>query len=114
MAVMAEMFEAEIAEACRPKGKQNGGRAAVRHGAGKGIGDPGRGPGLDSQEVSLTSYAHFVADGLLAQVVMERILAGVDTRRHTRRAGLTRSRNRPAARRFRAGSCAGPRPRWPS
>lgn len=44
MAVMAEMFEAEIAEACRPKGKQNGGRAAVRHGAGKGIGDPAASP----------------------------------------------------------------------
>jgi putative transposase len=36
MAVMAAMFEAEIAEVCGPKGKHNGGRAAVRHGAGKG------------------------------------------------------------------------------
>ena len=37
MAVMAAMFEAEIAEVCGPKGKHNGGRAAVRHGTGKGL-----------------------------------------------------------------------------
>ena len=36
LAVMAAMFEAEIAEACGPKGKHDAGRAAVRHGAGKG------------------------------------------------------------------------------
>src|SRR5215203_3116690 len=36
MAVMAAMFEAEIAEVCGPKGKHNRGRAAVRHGTGKG------------------------------------------------------------------------------
>ncbi|MBY0291098.1 MAG: hypothetical protein K2X52_28765 [Mycobacteriaceae bacterium] len=62
------------------------GPRCVRHGAGTGIGDPGRGPGLDGQEVSLTSYAHFVAADLLTQVVMERMLAGVATRRaHPRR-----------------------------
>ena len=36
LAVMAAMFEAEIAEACGPKGKHDAGRAAVRDGAGKG------------------------------------------------------------------------------
>ena len=36
LAVMAAMFEAEIAEACGPKGKHEPGRAAVRHGAGRG------------------------------------------------------------------------------
>ena len=36
MAVMAAMFEAEIAEVCGPKGMHNRGRAAVRHGTGKG------------------------------------------------------------------------------
>jgi putative transposase len=34
MAVMAAMFEAEIAEACGPKGKHDPARAAVRHGPG--------------------------------------------------------------------------------
>ena len=41
MAVMQAMFEAEIAEACGPKGKHDPDRAAVRHGSGTGLGDPG-------------------------------------------------------------------------
>ena len=35
MAVMAAMFDAEIAQACGPKGKHDAGRAAVRHGTGR-------------------------------------------------------------------------------
>src|SRR3974377_1817140 len=41
LAVMAAMFETEISEACGPKGKHDPGRAAVRHGAGKGAGTLG-------------------------------------------------------------------------
>ena len=37
-------------------------------------------------EVPLASYTHFAADDLLTQVVMERMLAGVATRRHARAA----------------------------
>ena len=74
---------------------------------------------LDGREVPLSSYTHFAAEELLTQVVMERMLAGVATRRHARTAEpvgarSARRRNRLAARRFRAGSCARPRPRWPS
>ena len=36
MAVMAVMFNAEIATVCGPKGQHNRRRAAVRHGTGKG------------------------------------------------------------------------------
>jgi hypothetical protein len=36
MAVMAAMFDAEIARACGPKGKHDPQRAAVRHGHGRG------------------------------------------------------------------------------
>jgi len=95
MAVMAAMFEAEMAEVCGPKGKHNRGRAAVRHGTGKGsvaLGgrrvpvDRPRARTLDGHEVPLSSYAHFAADDLLTQVVMERMLAGVATRRHARTA----------------------------
>ena len=39
---------------------------------------------VDGHEVPLSSYSHFAADDLLAQVVMERMLAGVATRRHAR------------------------------
>ena len=91
LAVMAAMFEAEIAEACGPKGKHDAGRAAVRHGAGKGSVTLGgrrvpverpRARTVDGHEVPLTSYEHFAAEDVLTQVVMERMLAGVATRRH--------------------------------
>jgi putative transposase len=91
MAVMAAMFEAEIAKACGPKGRHDPSRAAVRHGAGKGSVTLGgrrvsvtrpRARTLDGHEVPLTSYEHFAAEDLLTQVVMERMLAGVATRRH--------------------------------
>src|SRR5215208_7444502 len=93
MAVMAAMFEAEIAAVCGPKGKHDAGRAAVRHGAGKGSVTLGgrrvpverpRARTVEGHEVPLTSYEHFAADDLLSQVMMERMLAGVATRRHTR------------------------------
>ena len=45
---------------------------------------PGRARSLDGHEVPLASYAHFASEDLLAQVVMERMLAGVATRRHAR------------------------------
>ena len=93
MAVMAVMFDADIAQACGPKGKHEPGRAAVRHGAGSGsvtLGgrrvpvDRPRARTVDGHEVPLSSYSHFAADDMLAQVVMERMLAGVATRRHAR------------------------------
>ena len=93
MAVMQALFEAEIAEVAGPKGKHDLNRAAVRHGAGKGsvtLGgrrvpvDRPRARTVDGHEVPLTSYTHFAADDLLTRVVMERMLAGVATRRHSR------------------------------
>jgi transposase-like protein len=93
LAVMAAMFEAEIAAVCGPKGKHDAGRAAVRHGSGKGSVTLGgrrvpverpRARTVEGHEVPLSSYEHFAADDLLTQVVMERMLAGVGTRRHTR------------------------------
>src|SRR6476660_5343974 len=95
MAVMQAMFEAEIVETCGPKGKHNRGRAAVRHGSGKGSVTLGgrrvavarpRARTIDGHEVPLANYAHFAADDMLMQVVMERMLAGVATRRHARTA----------------------------
>jgi hypothetical protein len=41
---------------------------------------------VDGHEVPLTSYTHFAVDDMLMQVVMERMLAGVATRRHPRTA----------------------------
>jgi len=93
MAVMAAMFEAEITEIAGTKGKHNPERVAVRHGAEKGSVTLGgrrvsvtrpRARTVDGHEVPLRSYVHFAAEDLLAQVVMERMLAGVATRRHAR------------------------------
>ena len=129
LAVMAAMFEAEIGQVCGPKGKHDTNRAAVRHGAGRGSVTLGgrrvavsrpRARTVDGHEVPLTSYTHFAAEDLLT--------AGGDGadagrgghpparphRRAGRRTGRPAGRNRRAARRFRAGSCARPRPRWPS
>jgi putative transposase len=95
MAVMQAMFEAEITEACGPEGKHDANRAAVRHGIEKGSVTLGgrrvsvtrpRARTTDGHEVPLNSYAHFAAEDLLTQVVMERMLAGVATRRHARTA----------------------------
>jgi putative transposase len=93
MAVMQALFEAEIAEVAGPKGKHDPNRAAVRHGSGRGsvtLGgrrlavDRPRARTLDGREVPLASYTHFAAEDVLTRVVMERMLAGVATRRHAR------------------------------
>jgi putative transposase len=93
LSVMQAMFEAEIAAACGPRGKHDASRAAVRHGTGRGSVTLGgrrvpvarpRARTLDGREVPLSSYAHFAAEDLLTQVVMERMLAGLATRRHAR------------------------------
>ena len=93
LAVMQAMFEAEITGAAGDKGKHNPDRTAVRHGSGRGsvvlggrrvqVSRP-RARTVDEHEVPLESYAHFAADDLLSKVVMERMLAGVATRRHAR------------------------------
>ena len=78
MAVMAAMFDAEIAEACGPKGKHNQRRGAVRHGSEKGSVTLGgrrisvtrpRARTLDGHEVPLSSYAHFAAEDVLTQEI---------------------------------------------
>jgi putative transposase len=95
MAVMQAMFEAEITVVTGPKGKHDPNRTAVRHGTGPGSVTLGgrrvpvtrpRARTIDGHEVPLESYAHFAVDDLLSTVVMERMLAGVATRRHARTA----------------------------
>jgi putative transposase len=95
LAVLQAMFDAEIAAACGPKGKHNPRRAAVRHGTGGGSVTLGgrrvpvsrpRARTVDGHEMPLETYAHFAADDLLSQVVLERMLAGLATRRHARTA----------------------------
>ena len=93
LAVMAAMFDGEISQVCGPKSRHDTNRAAVRHGAGRGSVTLGgrrvavsrpRARTVDGHEVPLASYTHFAAEDLLTEVVMERMLAGVATRRHAR------------------------------
>ena len=92
MAVMRTMFDAEITAACGPKGKHNPDRTASRHGGGHGSVVLGgrrvpvtrpRARTSDGNEVPLATYDLFAAEDQLTAVVMERMLAGLATRRHT-------------------------------
>jgi putative transposase len=92
MAVMQAMFDAEITAACGPKGRHDPDRVAVRHGSQKGsvvLGGrrvPVRRPRArtaDRHEVPLATYRLFATEDQLTAVVMERMLAGLATRRHT-------------------------------
>jgi putative transposase len=93
LAVMQAMFDAEVTAVAGAKGKHDPERAAVRHGTGKGSVTLGgrrvsvtrpRARTVDGHEVPLATYDHFAADDVLSKVVLERMLAGVATRRHAR------------------------------
>jgi putative transposase len=89
--VMGELMDAEITAAAGPKHAKQPHRSAHRHGTTPGsvvLGgrrvpvDRPRARTLDGREVQLPTYQAFAADDLLSQVVMERMLAGLATRRH--------------------------------
>jgi putative transposase len=93
LAVMQAMFDAEITHACGPRGQHDPDRAAVRHGTGEGSVVLGgrrvpvvrpRARTVDGHEVPLAAYRLFAADDLLSRLVMERVLAGVASRRQVR------------------------------
>ena len=93
MAVMQAMFEAEITAAAGWKGTHNLERTAVRRATEKGSVALGgrrievtrpRAWSLDGHEVPLQVYSDSVADDLLSQVVLGRMLARVATRRPAR------------------------------
>jgi transposase-like protein len=93
LAVLQTMLEAEVAEVAGPKGKHDPDRVAVRHGSTKGsvalggrrvqVSRP-RARTMDGHEVVLDTFTYFASDDALSQVVLERMLAGVATRRHAR------------------------------
>jgi len=92
MAVMQTLFDAEIAAVCGPKGRHDSDRTASRHGREKGSVVLGgrrvpvtrpRARTTDGHEVPLSAYALFAGEDQLSKVVLERMLAGLATRRHT-------------------------------
>ena len=94
LGVLAELMEEEVDEVVGPKGKHDRERAAVRHGHQAGevtLGgrrvqvDRPRVRSVDGQaEVRLATYEHFADRDPLTKSVLERMLAGVSTRRYQR------------------------------
>ncbi len=88
--VMTAMMDAEITELAGPRGKQDPQRSVVRHGMTRSsvtLGarrvpvDRPRARGTDGGEVTLATFDAFSNDDLLAETVMERMLAGLAARR---------------------------------
>jgi putative transposase len=94
LGVLSEMLEEEVDDVVGPKGKWNRERTAVRHGHEDGEVTLGgrrvevRRPRVRSadgeSEVQLATYEHFADRDPLRRVVLERMLAGVSTRRYRR------------------------------
>jgi len=94
LGVLAELMAEEVDEVVGPKGRHDADRVAVRHGHEAGAVTLGgrrvpverpRVRSADGQaELPLATYAHFADRDPLTQLVLERMLAGVSTRRYRR------------------------------
>src|SRR5947209_15605301 len=92
MAVIAEIMEAERTAAVGPRGKHDPGRTAERNGNAPGsvvlggrtvpMSRPRAVRTDGGGEIGLDTYSVFSSTDLLTQVALERMLAGVATRRH--------------------------------
>jgi hypothetical protein len=90
--VLAAMMEADVTAACGPKGRHDAERTATRHGHGAGsvsLGGrrvPVRRPRMratdGSGELPVASYELFSGTEMLGRMAMERMLAGLSTRRY--------------------------------
>jgi transposase-like protein len=90
--VMQSLMEEDVAASCGPRGKQDSERAATRHGRGRGSVTLGgrrvpvtrpRVRAVDgSGELPVPAYELFSGTELLGRMAMERMLAGVSTRRY--------------------------------
>ena len=91
LGVVHELMELEVGEVVGPKGKHNPDRAAKRHGHESGSMTLGgrrvkvRRPRMrtadDEHELPVATYEHFADRDPLTRAVMDRMLAGVSTRR---------------------------------
>src|SRR4051794_24868733 len=94
LGVLHELMEAEVDEVVGPRGKRIADRTAVRHGHDSGevtlggrrvpVSRPRARSADGAREVALAAYAHFAARDRLSDVMLERMLAGVSTRRYAR------------------------------
>jgi putative transposase len=94
LGVLRELLEAEVDQVVGPKGKHDRDRTAVRHGHEDGeVTLGGRRVGVErprvrtadgESEVPLATYEHFADRDQLEGVVLDRMLAGVSTRKYRR------------------------------
>jgi transposase-like protein len=91
LSVVHELMEAEVTEVVGPKGKHDPDRTAKRHGHEDGsmtlggrrvkVSRPRMRSADDERELALGTYEHFADRDPLTRAVMDRMLAGVSTRR---------------------------------
>jgi len=108
LGVLAELLEEEVVEVVGAKGRHDPERVAVRHGHEVGevtlggrrvqVERPRVRTADGAAEVRLATYEHFADRDLLSRVVLERMLAGVSTRRYQRTAEPVGSEVEQAAR----------------
>lgn len=94
LGVLEELMAEEVQEVCGPRGQHDRDRVAYRHGSDDGeVTLGGRRVGVTrprmrskdgEAEVPVRTYEHFAARDQLTAVVLERMLAGVSTRRYRR------------------------------
>jgi putative transposase len=94
LGVLEELMAEEVEDVCGPRGKHDPDRVAYRHGSDDGeVTLGGRRVGVErprmrtrdgSEEVPVRTYEHFASRDQLSRVVLERMLAGVSTRRYRR------------------------------
>jgi hypothetical protein len=90
--VMTALFSEDVARLCGPEGKHDADRAGYRHGAGAGsvtlggrrlpVTRPRVRAADGSGELHLPSYDLFSATDVLGQLAMEKMLAGLSSRRY--------------------------------
>jgi putative transposase len=94
LGVLSELMESEVEEVCGAMGRHDPERVAYRHGSDDGaVTLGGRRVAVErprmrtkdgESEVPLATYEHFASRDALSAVVLERMLAGVSTRRYAR------------------------------
>ncbi|MGB0097725.1 MAG: transposase [Solirubrobacteraceae bacterium] len=92
LGVVHSLMEAEVDEVVGPKGKWNRDRTAKRHGHGRGsmtlggrrleVSRPRMRTADDEHELPVQSYEYFADRDPLTRAVMDRMLAGVSTRKY--------------------------------
>jgi putative transposase len=92
LSVVHQLMEREVTEVVGPKGKHNRDRTAKRHGHGDGsmtlggrrvpVSRPRMRTADDEREVPVASYEYFADRDPLTRAVMDRMLAGVSTRKY--------------------------------